>query len=350
MPTDPLTLEKLGLRDIPRWYREKYGMPSILPNGQANTRAHWKDTPPERNALRSIQYPARLDLSPVVDSNEVKNAKQMTSTHPRTQQQSSVVLPGASQPVYSNTPQVPGAAKPGKHISVPQSAGNKKFDLLSFDPLAEYPPLNPMSGNVSGFAYPPSTENIDHEGIKDTQRDGLFRNLQTLMRPSMAQNAGYPPSYLEAAPGQSRNKRGPKSRRLYQARSQNTLSEPSSGKAETDSIKVYQAQTTASSANSTIRKGTPNSQLGSPFTGSMREDVASSEPPTRIGSPDLPPGTSLSSGTSPRDLRMPFREKEMRPLPPAIGSKKDHQRKSPGSSSDDDFFNFGMGMGMGNGN
>ncbi|PKY07425.1 hypothetical protein P168DRAFT_279397 [Aspergillus campestris IBT 28561] len=351
MPTDPLTLEKLGLRDIPRWYREKYGMPSILPNGQPNTRAHWKDTPPDHNALRSIQYPSRLELSPVVDSNEAnKNAKQTTSTYTRAQQQS-VVLPGPSQPVYSNSPQVPGAAKPGKHTPGPQSAGNKKFDLLSFDPLAEYPPLDPMSGNVSGFAYPPSTENIDYEGLKDTQRDGLIRNFKTLMPPSMAQNAGYPPSYLEAAPGQPRSKRGPKSRRLYQTRSQNTMSEPSSGKAETDSIKAYQAQATASSsAASTIRKGTPSSQLGSPFTGSMREDVASSEPPTRIGSPDLPPGTSLSSGTSPRELRVPVREKEMRPFPPAIGSKKDHQRKSPGSSSDDDFFNFGMGMGIGNGN
>lgn len=30
MPLDPATLEKLGLRDIPRWYREKYGLGSYL--------------------------------------------------------------------------------------------------------------------------------------------------------------------------------------------------------------------------------------------------------------------------------------------------------------------------------
>ena len=33
MPTDPAMLEKLGLRDIPRWYREKYGVPSMLQLG-----------------------------------------------------------------------------------------------------------------------------------------------------------------------------------------------------------------------------------------------------------------------------------------------------------------------------
>ena len=30
MPLDPSGVAKLGLRDIPRWYREKYGVPSIV--------------------------------------------------------------------------------------------------------------------------------------------------------------------------------------------------------------------------------------------------------------------------------------------------------------------------------
>lgn len=30
MPLDPIMLDKLGLRDIPRWYREKYSLPSLL--------------------------------------------------------------------------------------------------------------------------------------------------------------------------------------------------------------------------------------------------------------------------------------------------------------------------------
>ncbi|KAJ5391382.1 hypothetical protein N7509_006872 [Penicillium cosmopolitanum] len=33
MPTEPEALEKLGLRDIPRWYREKYGLSSVLQQG-----------------------------------------------------------------------------------------------------------------------------------------------------------------------------------------------------------------------------------------------------------------------------------------------------------------------------
>src|SRR5467141_5292046 len=34
MPTDLKTLEVLGLRDIPLWYREKYKLPSLLPFNQ----------------------------------------------------------------------------------------------------------------------------------------------------------------------------------------------------------------------------------------------------------------------------------------------------------------------------
>jgi hypothetical protein len=33
MPTEPEALEKLGLRDIPRWYREKFGLASVLQQG-----------------------------------------------------------------------------------------------------------------------------------------------------------------------------------------------------------------------------------------------------------------------------------------------------------------------------
>ncbi|KAJ5569964.1 uncharacterized protein N7459_009394 [Penicillium hispanicum] len=58
MPTDPAMLEKLGLREIPRWYREKYNVPSIQSPSFAMTRAQnlplaITDQPP----MRAIEYP-----------------------------------------------------------------------------------------------------------------------------------------------------------------------------------------------------------------------------------------------------------------------------------------------------
>lgn len=38
MPTDRATLERLGLRDIPRWYREKHNIGSVVSNGLVSAR------------------------------------------------------------------------------------------------------------------------------------------------------------------------------------------------------------------------------------------------------------------------------------------------------------------------
>lgn len=54
MPTDPVLLARLGLRDIPKWYREAYGVPSIHDEAYGNYRAQLAATgqPP----MRAIQY------------------------------------------------------------------------------------------------------------------------------------------------------------------------------------------------------------------------------------------------------------------------------------------------------
>lgn len=56
MPLDRETLETLGLRDVPRWYREKYHVPSLIEN-----------RPPLRidsgRPVRQFQYPRRMIMS-----------------------------------------------------------------------------------------------------------------------------------------------------------------------------------------------------------------------------------------------------------------------------------------------
>lgn len=65
MPTDISMLDKLGLRDIPRWYREKYQVESLLhPNGQTN-RAQ-----PANAAQKAITYPSNTQQSNTQQSNQ----------------------------------------------------------------------------------------------------------------------------------------------------------------------------------------------------------------------------------------------------------------------------------------
>ena len=51
MPTEPGMLEKLGLRDIPRWYREKYNVASLLHLGQNNRQQLSLTDQPQMRAL-----------------------------------------------------------------------------------------------------------------------------------------------------------------------------------------------------------------------------------------------------------------------------------------------------------
>lgn len=48
MPTDPVMLEKLGLRDIPRWYRELHNVPSFLTQGSGRGQLSIADHPATR--------------------------------------------------------------------------------------------------------------------------------------------------------------------------------------------------------------------------------------------------------------------------------------------------------------
>lgn len=55
MPTDPELLERLGLREIPRWYREKYGVPGVSQPDVGNTRSQPAAI---EQPMRTIEYNA----------------------------------------------------------------------------------------------------------------------------------------------------------------------------------------------------------------------------------------------------------------------------------------------------
>lgn len=96
MPTDPAMLEKLGLRDIPRWYREKYNVPSLLHQGHRGQQ--WKD---DQGPFKAIQYSTNVPDDTV--DHKAANGKYKVSPHRV-----------ASQPAYMGYPRM-GAANVHQH-------------------------------------------------------------------------------------------------------------------------------------------------------------------------------------------------------------------------------------------
>lgn len=327
MPHDRSMLEKLGLRDIPRWYREKHNIPSILPNGHGHPRPHtsnghsWKDD----STLKSIQYSTQLGMNATGEpSNPEKVTKQKPSAYlPTQQRQQETGLPGASQmafrPMSSPTAQFPQAQTPT--ISPGQlNTGNKKIDLLSLD-HGDYMPNN-------NLLYRPSETGFDTYG--NSHHDDLVRSLQSLTDTPNLTGADYLTGPFDSTVGCGRLKNTQRSRRLYQG-TQGAIPDSVQGPTSTDSLHGFHNQATASSSGASPTSKTTGSQLASPMADGARGSTTS-EPPTRGPSP-----TSLSSGPSPGVFRGRGKEKGHRKAFGAIGTKR-HYRKRSVSEDDDMFF------------
>ena len=358
MPTDPVMLDKLGLRDIPRWYREKYGVPSLVPGGahpgraNASNNQNWRDDS-DYGAAKSIQYPSRLRYNGTPgtssSSDTEKASKQKTTNYlPGAQQNNVPILPGNPRSGYSamNSPRAPGSQKHGpKTTPNQQNAGNpgtgKKIDLLSFDPLPDYPTFDAMHGNMGEMPYPTSNPGSNHSNNNNKVPDeGMVRSLQSLMPGS----SDYLPSPMDAnPPHHPRSKKSHKPRRLYQPRSQIVVP----GDSQAAFRNAQHNSSTFSSAASVASKGTNGSQMTSPI-GILGGSGLSSDPPTRVASPSIHSPTSLSSASSPRAYCNRGNDKQSKLLPHAIGSKRNHRKRST-HSLDEDLFDLGVGPGNGHG-
>lgn len=355
MPTDPSMLEKLGLRDIPRWYREKHGVPSILPGG-ANARAstnnsqNWRDDAVDSDTVKSIQYPARLryngTTTPSSSDTEKAPKQKPTSYVPALQQNNGNEIsmfsgnPRASYPAM-NPPRAPSSQRHGSRNVASQSMGApgaRKIDLLSFDPLPDYPSLDALHGGMSGVAYTASSpgNNANNTNTKtpdEAHREGMVRNLQSLM----PNTPDYLPTPLGPNPTQQRSKKTQKGRRLYQPRSQIVVPGENQEIRDQASFRnAHHGNSTYSSAASVASKGTNGSQVTSPIGA-----LGSSDPPTRVASPSTHSPTSLSSQSSPQAF---YNKNKDRVMPGTIGSKRGYHRKKAANtnSSEEDLFDFGV--------
>ncbi|KAF7593077.1 hypothetical protein BBP40_012094 [Aspergillus hancockii] len=344
MPNDLSTLEKLGLRDIPRWYRDKYGIPSLLPNGHGHPRSHighgqhWKDDAVDRGAMKSIQYPPRLEINGALDTSDTEKSSKQKAAHYLSSQQPAVGVSGPSRHVYPSASSPKPSINPkhtSRHVHSHLNPVAKRIDLLSFDPLPEYPSLDHMGGGIGGLPCTGSTENTSIENTDRAQREDFVRNIHSLMPASVAANTDYVPTSFEGTSTQTRAKKPQKSRRLYQARSQMAMQDLGIDKADIDLLSPYHTHATISpSAASAISKDTPGTQLAGTAVPSP-VGAAASEPPTRGASPSTHSGASLSSGSSPRVLRNQYKEKGPRATPAPFGAKRGHRNRSTGSPDND---------------
>ncbi|KAL4920001.1 hypothetical protein BDW62DRAFT_216554 [Aspergillus aurantiobrunneus] len=326
MPHDRSMLEKLGLRDIPRWYREKYNIPSVLPNGHGHSRPHsangpsWKDEVP----LKSIQYSHQMGISGAGGHSDLeKTTKQKSAAYlPAHQHQQATMHPQVGfNPMTLPTASFPRAQTPQTspgHLNT----SKQKIDLLSFD-QSDYMPNN-------NLLYRGSNE-TSFEAAGKAHHDELVRNLQSLTFTPGSTNADYLPGQFDSTLGSGRFKNTPRPRRLYQG-TENALPNTGLEHTGTDSLHAFHNQATASSSGASPTSKTTSSQLASPMADGARGSTTS-EPPTRGSSP-----TSLSPGASPGVFRGRGKDKGHRKGFGAIGTKKPYGKRSGESSGDDMFF------------
>ncbi|KAJ9351761.1 hypothetical protein DTO027B9_6137 [Paecilomyces variotii] len=216
MPKDLPTLEKLGLRDIPRWYREKHGIPSLLPNGHHGR--HQVTSAQDRglnSTTRTLPYHLRLGITAGDDIPGPDNQ----SRHKTVNQPSIPQAPAAMRAqnhTGRETPYMGDGIHSQKHApkNIPgmHDPSTKKIDLLSFDPLPGYPTLDPIRRNSS------DGEKSSSEDAELVHHHEFVRSMQSLMS---GPGGSHAPTAIHAnfgSPTQMRSKKPVKSRRLYQPR------------------------------------------------------------------------------------------------------------------------------------
>ncbi|KAF7165937.1 hypothetical protein CNMCM5623_009929 [Aspergillus felis] len=365
MPTDRSMLEKLGLRDIPRWYRDKYNVPSLLSGGGNQTRepralAGLLDDPAsDRGAARG----SRLAISVTAEHSDTERSnkgKAAVSIH----QPAPLALPG--RPSFSNvssprssahshgSKQAHGAQLQNSHVrnqggpvhaSASQNRGpnvhNKKIDLLSFDHLPDY-----SSADLSR-----SGQQIISDPKERAKRDEFLRGLHDMFAATTVPGkTNTVPADTDVFASQPRTKRvQPKSRRLFQDRPP-----APSGGAETNASDANQIRQQSVRLYNLAAKAVKDFDddddfFVGPKSGVVQGTPRSSESPRHRRSSSTESCLSCSEPSPTAYLNSRARNNDgdgrLKPLLPPIGvftHKNPTVLKRPAVSSDDI---FGMGGG-----
>lgn len=194
---DALTLSRCGLRDIPQWYREKFGVSSIHTRENNNTRAQINSGQPWRPNMRnnnnntqstptkSISYPPRMEIA---------------AANTDVPQERSVGL------TESNNKNIPG----------PQPKGSKKIDLMSFDPIPDYAALNAGRDSSSDDTMSPTDKFSSPARGADFERTQNAADWMYKFGPMLHGSEERPESPVKNMSNKNRTKKPSRSRRLYE--------------------------------------------------------------------------------------------------------------------------------------
>ncbi|KAJ5086807.1 hypothetical protein NUU61_008114 [Penicillium alfredii] len=210
MPTDPAMLEKLGLRDIPRWYREKYNVPSLLWSG------HGHPLPPSQPVITHDGPYKAIEYQTPVSDNGSTHAHTGNDKYQPVQNVRSIPVDGVPTPVGTAVPQDRGdqpnvsthaasylqkgkeRAATAQSVTSGTPSGNSddsfdleavlhKFDKLladevdPLDPTADFPTEFPPGFN---FALLAKTKRTPAEGLSQNKRDLLTNVEADITNPS----------------------------------------------------------------------------------------------------------------------------------------------------------------------
>lgn len=320
MPGDPAMLEKLGLRDIPRWYREKYGIPSLIPNGHVHPRHQIGHALPltDNGGFGAVHNPSRLGANIISDISDFERDSQQ-KTHYAIQH-SPAALPGSSRPVYA-------AAGPSR-AQMPQRHGAKnssKMDLLSFDPLPEYPSYTSVESAPGKMRALANANGTAAFASVNSEREDFVRSIQSLMPTPISGSSEY--LLAGGSPYKPRSKKAQKSRRLYQPRPAilKQESEPEASEVDAFSGESRGYGTAPPSVAS------PISKVDHPSPNIRSALDSASEPATRGASPLTQSGTA-SSDSSPDLVRDRHKDKkEHKAAFGAIGTRRGFGKSCDGS-------------------
>lgn len=138
MPTDKLTLDKLGLRDIPRWYREKHGVKGLGGAGGRNRHdgngRNWR----AENNHHTHHHPLPTAVNPA-DRRDVHGHRVMTTEAPV-----EIARATSTPPQQSNLPGLP-QGHPTMYNSIPSTTHLPPLGLpapgLNMSMQTKNPPL-----------------------------------------------------------------------------------------------------------------------------------------------------------------------------------------------------------------
>ncbi|KAL4941218.1 hypothetical protein BDV06DRAFT_223302 [Aspergillus oleicola] len=329
MPMDKEGLEKVGLRDIPKWYRDKEGVSSLLPNGHAHPRpqtanhSNWKNDAP----LKTIQYPAQLRIDEASQrSGSDKTVDQRSvAYHPAQHPQQATGFAGSSQMAFNPmfSPMTPYPQSQAQNTSPGQlNTGNRKLDLMSFD----HPANDYMSSN--NLLFRPSNE-TNLNAPRKTPHEELVHSLHSLTMSPGLPSAEYPSSPFDPISGPSRFSNGQRPRRLYEGNQDDI---PNAAElAEINSVHAYHDQITTSSNNVSPASKATGSQLTSPGQNTPHGSATSFSPPR-----DASPTSKLLTGVAVPDSYLRHgHNKGPRRAFDAFGGRNSRNKRSGESSEDD---------------